>query len=115
MSDLNIEGMALAEGVVETIIAIALKDVEGVASVGAPSTTSGLLSAIQQKPSTQGIEVQATEAGTISVSVRVEVYFGQVLPELANRIRVAVADAVNTQVGINVSNVDVFIDGIRFE
>lgn len=115
MSDLNIEGMALAEGVVETIIAIALKDVEGVASVGAPSTTGGLLSAIQQKPSTQGIQVEPTEDGSIAVSIRVEVYFGQVLPELASRIRTAVADAVNAQVGINVSSVDVFIDGIRFE
>ena len=34
MSDLNIEGMTIAPGVVETIISLAARDVEGVASIG---------------------------------------------------------------------------------
>ena len=33
MSNLNFEGMAIAEGVVETIVTIAVQDVEGVASL----------------------------------------------------------------------------------
>ena len=34
MNELNLDGMALAPGVVETIVSIAAKEVEGVASVG---------------------------------------------------------------------------------
>ena len=41
MTDLNIDGMAIAPGVVETIVSIAANEVDGVASVG-PSATSGL-------------------------------------------------------------------------
>ena len=34
MNELNLDGMALAPGVVETIVSIAANEVEGVASVG---------------------------------------------------------------------------------
>ena len=63
MSDLNIEGMTIAPGVVETIISLAARDVEGVASIG-PATTSGLMDLIGGgRPSTQGIEVTTDEHG----------------------------------------------------
>lgn len=114
MSDLNIGGMALADGVIETIIAIAVKDVEGVASVGTPST-SGLLAQMKTKPSTQGIDVEVNDDDTVTVSVRIEVFFGQVLPDVADRVRESVSDAVLTQVGVKVAAVNVFIDGLRFE
>ncbi|MDD6729710.1 Asp23/Gls24 family envelope stress response protein [Hugonella massiliensis] len=114
MSDLNIGGMALADGVIETIIAIAVKDVEGVASVGTPASAS-LLSQMKAKPSTQGIDVEVNDDDTVTVSVRIEVFFGQVLPEVAARVRESVSDAVLTQVGVKVAAVNVFIDGLRFE
>ena len=53
MTELNVDGMALAPGVVETIVSIAANEVEGVACIG-PSTTSGLRSVFGSKPSTQG-------------------------------------------------------------
>lgn len=115
MSDMNFEGMALADGVVETIISIAVQEIDGVASVGSPSVGASLLSAIQAKPQIDGIEVFLHEDETISVAVHIEVVYGYVLPEIARRVREAVADAVLAQIGITVGAVDVFIDGIRFE
>lgn len=115
MSDLNVEGMALADGVLETIISIAVQEVEGVARVGGASATGGLFSSRKAKPATRGIEVSTDENDDIAVSVRIEVVFGQVLPEVAQAVRTAVANAVLTQVGAHVSSVDVYIDGIRFE
>lgn len=50
----------------------------------------------------------------LCVSVRIDVYYGHVLPELAAQVRMAVADAVASQVGIQVASVDVYIDGIQF-
>ena len=115
MTDLNIDGMAIAPGVVETIISLAARDVDGVASVGDP-TTSGIMTFIGGgKPSTQGIEVDVDENNELHVSVIMQVKSGYVLPDLAANVRQAIADAVNTQVGVQVSAVDVFIDGIQFE
>ena len=113
MTELNLDGMALAPGVVETIVSIAVGEVDGVASVG-PSTASGLRSVFAAKPSTQGIEVTVDENDKLLVSVRVDVYYGYVLPDLAANVRTAVADAVASQVGVTVGAVDVYIDGIQF-
>ncbi len=113
MAELSIAGMELAEGVVETIVAIAVKDVEGVVSLGDTSVASALLATIASKPSWQGIEVQVGEEGLL-VDVHIDVQFGRVLPTVADAVRAAVADAVRTQVGVPVERVDVYIDGIQF-
>lgn len=114
MADLNIDGMAIAPGVVETIISLAAREVEGVASVG-PAATSGIMSLIGGgKPSTQGIEVTTDENDELHVAIRMEVESGRVLPDIAANVRQAVADAVSTQVGAKVAEVDIYIDGIQF-
>lgn len=112
MSELNLDGMAIAPGVVETIVSIAVGEVEGVASLG--SAGGGVLSKLGGKPSAQGIELEVTEDNELKIAAHVEVYFGQVLPEVADRVRSAIADAVASQVGVEVSSVDVYIDGIQF-
>lgn len=115
MTDLNFDGMAIAPGVVETIISLAARDVDGVASVGDP-TTSGIMSLIGGgKPSTQGIEIETGEDESLYVAVRLYVKSGYVLPDVAAEVRQAIADALETQVGAKVSAVDVYIDGIQFE
>ena len=113
MKDLTIDGMAIAPGVIETIVSIAVNDVDGVASVG-PAVTSGIWSAIATKPSTQGIDVEVDENDALHVTVRVEVYNGYVLPDLAESIRQAVDQAVASQVGLTVGSVDVYVDGMQF-
>lgn len=113
MTDLNVDGMALAPGVVETIVSIAVGEVEGVASVG-PSSTSSLRAVFASKSATQGIDVVLDEEDKLHISVRIDAYYGTVLPELAANVRQAVADAVASQVGIPVGAVDVYIDGMQF-
>ena len=115
MADLNIDGMNIAPGVVETIVSLAARDVDGVAAIG-DSAASGILSLIGGgKPSTQGIEVDVDENDELHISIRLQVKSGRVLPDLAANVRRAVVDAVNTQVGASVGSVDVYIDGIQFE
>ena len=83
-------------------------------SVGDP-TTSGIISIIAGgKPSTQGIEIDVDENGNLHVSLRLYVKSGMVLPELAEDVRQAIADALSSQVGVQVGSVDIFIDGIMF-
>lgn len=112
-TEVSVEGMSLAPGVVETIISLAAKDVEGVASVGTGGA-SGLLSALAQKPSTAGVETMLDDDGKLVVSLHVEVCYGQVLPELAANLREAISDALLMQAGVEVSAVDIYIDGIQF-
>lgn len=115
MSELNVDGMALAPGVAETIISIAASEVEGVASVGsAGSANRSLRTVFGQKPSTQGIDVATDESGALQVSVRIEVQYGYALPDLAANVRQAIADAVAGQIGVPLASVDVYIDGIQF-
>ena len=113
MTDLNLGEMALADGVVETIVAISLQDVEGVSLAGANSP-AGFFGSFAARPQTAGIEVNCIDQQTLHVSVHIEVTYGYALPEVAGRVRSVIADAVLTQVGVEVSSVDVFIDGIQF-
>ncbi len=114
MTDLNVDGMAIAPGVVETIVSLAAQNVEGVQSVGDP-TTSGLMNILGSKPSTQGVDVEVNDENELNITVRLFVRNGQVLPELAAAVRSAISDAVNSQTGFKVASVDVFIDGISFD
>ncbi|MEG2459441.1 MAG: Asp23/Gls24 family envelope stress response protein, partial [Raoultibacter sp.] len=97
----------------ETIVSIAVKEVEGVASVGS-SGVGGLRAVFGNKPMAQGIDIVANDDDTLTVSVRIDVYYGSVLPTIADAVRVAVVDAVASQIGLTVSSVDVYVDGIQF-
>ena len=114
MTDLNIEGLAIAPGVIETIISLAAREVAGVSAVGdAPS--NNIRTIIGGKPSTQGVSVDMDENGELHVSIRLIVESGRVLPDVAAEVRRAIADALSIQVGATVGSVDVYIDGIQFE
>lgn len=111
--ELYVDGLGLAPGVMETIIAIAARDVEGVASVGS-SSFSGLRSRFAAKPAGAGIDVHMNEGEGIEVAVHIDVYYGQPIPQVAAAVRQAIADAVTTQVGFSIASIDVYVDGIRF-
>lgn len=113
MSDISIDGMALAPGVAETIVSIAASNVEGVACVGSSSATT-LFSRLVKKPATSGIEVELDENDGLVVMVRIEVYYGYVLPDVAASVRESIANAVESQIGLQISSIDIYIDGIQF-
>jgi uncharacterized alkaline shock family protein YloU len=110
----SLEGLTIAPGVVETIISAAVSQVEGVAQVGAPTISGGIISAFNRRSPTQGILVTADESGNLTVSAHVRIFYGYRLQDVAEQIRAAVADTLEGQVGVVVSTVDVFVDGIQF-
>ena len=69
MSNLNFEGMAIAEGVVETIVTIAVQDVEGVASLS-NAHANGILGAFGKKATSGSVEVVVNEDDTFSVNLK---------------------------------------------
>ena len=114
MSELNVAGMAISPNVVETIVAMAARDVEGVESLvtDVQGGIRGLLSGGKQ--SAKAIEVDVDENDQLHIALRMNVKSGYVLPDVAADVRRAVADAVAMQMGIEVGSVDIFIDGIHF-
>lgn len=113
MSDINTDGMAIAPGVMETIVILAVREVPGVASVG--SAPTGNRSVLAFKQSTQGVSVSVAEDDTVQVQVTIRFLSGHSLDAVADAVRSAVADAVLTQVGLTVSRVDIKVDGIQFQ
>lgn len=115
MTDLNVEGMAIAPNVVETIVTLAVKGVDGVASLAGGSGKGGIRGFIGGKNAEPAIQVEIADDSKMTIAVHIEVKYGSVFPDVATNVRQAVADAVATQVGAEVSAVDVYIDGVQFE
>ena len=114
MNDLNIQGMTVAPNVVETIVSLAARDVEGVAELG--TTASGSIrSILGGKQPVPGLEIEVDEDEKLYIVLRMVVKSGYVIPDVAAAVRQSVADAVSMQVGVGVSAVDIFVDGIRFD
>ena len=107
------ETMSLAPGVMETIVRIAVGEVDGVAGVCSPQT-SAPRKLFAPKPVAPGVDVTMDENGKASVALHLSVQYGQVLPDVAAPVRKAVAEALQAQVGVDVNSIDVYVDNIAF-
>lgn len=113
MSDTQTSGMAIAPDVLDTIVALALKDVAGIANVGQAS--SKFFSLFSSKQDQQGVTVSQVTEDTIDVSVVITVLDGYSLDKIAAEARAAIADAIFSQTGYTVNRIDIHVDGILFQ
>ncbi len=114
MSDeIRLEGLGVAPGVLDTIVNLATEGVAGVSAIGAPGL-AGLVQKGSRKGSARAIDVTVNEDNSVCVSVHVQVEYGSKLREVAGQVQDAVADALVSQVGVEVSCVDVYVDGLVF-
>lgn len=111
--EIRLEGLGLAPGVLDTIVTVAVESVDGVAAVGA-SGLAGLVQKGSRKGSSRAVDVCVADDGALSVTVHVQVTYGHKLKEVATAIQEVVADAVQSQVGVELTAVDVYVDGIVF-
>ncbi len=108
-AELQVEGVDVATGVLDTIASLAVEGVEGVDGVHDPG-----LSGLVPKASGKGVDVVMGEDGRYAVTVHLRVTYGQPIRGVAAAVQDAVADALLSQTGIAASTVDVFVDGIVF-
>jgi uncharacterized alkaline shock family protein YloU len=111
--EIRLEGLGVAPGVLDTIVTVATESVEGVAAVGAPGI-AGLVQKGARKGAARAVEVLVSEDAKLSVSVHVQVTHGHRLREVAASIQQAVGEALTSQVGVAVTEVDVYVDGLVF-
>lgn len=110
--ELYIDGLGIAKEVIDTIVTLAVEKVDGVVSVGEGAITSGvkqLFGAKQQDAS--GIEVAVVD-DKLALALRMTVFYGYPFTQLAEEIRSVVASAIRSQIGVEVSAIDIYIDNI---
>lgn len=112
MTDSQPNGMDIAPDVLDTIVALALNDVEGIASVGVASSK---IRSFFSKQEVQGVTVSQVSDSAIDVSVVLTVFDGYSLNKIASDARKAIADAILSQAGYTVNRVDIHVDGILFQ
>ena len=110
---IEVKSLTIAPGVIETIVALAVAEVDGVAALGSRTSPGGIISSLGKKHATSGILIYEEDAQVI-VDVHVQVFYGYRLLDIAEQIRASVADALEGQANIEVAAVHVTIDAIQF-
>lgn len=101
----------ISEEVIIRISAISAREVEGVCGLGTGSAWGDFLG---KKVPAKGIKVEITESGTI-IDVHVTVKFGIKINDVAQKLQMAVKNAVETYAGLENITVNVYVDGIEPE
>lgn len=114
MKDITISGMVLSSVAVETIVSLAVKNVEGVVGLSGADQSAGPIARLFASASKEAVDVDVSEDEKLIISVRLEAEYGYVLPELADKVRTAVADAIEVQINAPVERIDVYVDAVRF-
>lgn len=114
-TEILISGIGISKQVIAQVVSGAVEKVEGVARVGGNDIASSLISVFTTKtvqPS-RAVEVDVDEQGLV-VTVHLAVFFGYQFTKLAEAVRQAAARAINEQIGVEVSAVNVCIDSLVF-
>lgn len=112
-----VNGIAIAPGVVETVISLAAAEVPGVASVGSAGPIDLIAAALNAGKgiSSTGIKVSMDENNAVAVDLTIKAYYGYRISEVADNVRTAVADAIKGQIGTEVTRVDIYVDALASE
>ncbi len=111
--EIRLEGLGVAPGVLDTIVTLAADGVDGVAGIGAPGI-AGLVQKGARKGVARAVDVSVDESGSLVVILHVQVIYGRKLREVAKQVQLAVSEALTSQVGVDVSAVDIYVDGLVF-
>jgi len=105
---ISLDGVTVAPGVVETIVALAAAQTKGVAGVCGRSALR------KKRVTAPAVDVELIEGG-LYVEIHLIVTYGFALTEVGKNVQHNVAVALDGQMGIVPAHIDVFIDGIEFE
>ena len=113
--EIKIAGIGIASDVLAAIVARAVDEVEGVASVGVKDLATNLVSMFYAKTAPAGPAVETTVVNDeLAITVHLTVFFGYPFKKLAEAVRLAVVHAIDAQVGVGTASVDVCIDNLVF-
>ena len=114
MSEIKAQGMNISKGVVEAIIQAAAHKVDGVEEVP-QGAREGVIGSLFNQPSVRGVDLHMDEADNLVVDVHVSVAYKKRFQEIAEELRKAINRALKLQIGIEASEINVYVDGIVFK
>ena len=107
--------VSFATEVVATIAGLAANEVDGVASMSAPSAGfADMFSRKEKRNYTKGVRIDL-DGNKVTVDVSIVVDYGSPVPDVARNIQENIKKAIETMSGLDVHSVDVHVTGISFE
>ena len=113
-SPTTVAHLGIAPSAIETMIVRAVYGVPGVAEVGDPKIDSRFTSILSRNSNVNGVAV-ARDGGHIVLDIRIQIYYGYKLQDIVDGIRICVADALESQMGLTIDAINVYVTAIRFE
>ena len=109
----EVGNIKIADEVVSIIAGLAATDVKGVAGMSS-GIAGGIAEMLGRKNLTKGVKVEVKEKdATIDLYIVVE--YGSRIPEIAWEIQEKVKKAVENMTGLNVSKVNIHVQGVNIE
>jgi uncharacterized alkaline shock family protein YloU len=108
--EIRVAGLGVAPGVLDTIVTLALEDIEGVAFASSGQGFGGIVN----RASGKAVDFTVDDDGAVDVRMHITAVYGTPIRAVAARVQECVADAIQSQVGAAVGKVDVYVDGIEF-
>ena len=108
--EIRLEGLGVAPAVLDTIVTLAVKGVDGVVFSSSGQGIGGIVN----RASGKAVEFKTDDEGAVTVTVHITVRYGIPLRTVAGKVQDAVADAITSQVGARMAAVNVYVDGIEF-
>lgn len=105
--------ITFANEVIATIAGLAAVDVKGVAGMSG-GFTDGITELLGRKNLSKGIKVEVG-AEEVAVDISIVVDYGIPIPEVAENIQTSVIKAVETMTGLKVVEVNIGVQGIKFQ
>lgn len=102
----------ISSDVFTTLVGDAATNCFGVKGMALRSMTDGLVHLLKQESMGKGVYIQYNDDSTISIELHIVVDQGVNIPALCNSIISEVRYKVTGATGVDVLNVDVFIDSI---
>ena len=106
--------LGIAPGVVESIVKHATLEVPGVASVGIPKVENPISSVLTRSGGDDGIVVNG-DSDSITLDITIQMYYGYKLADIVDGIRINVNDALESQTGIVIDAINIYVSALQFE
>ena len=111
--DENIGAVQIADDVVAMIASLAASEVEGVSAVG-NNLTNDLMSKVGVKNLAKGVKVDVKETN-VAVDIVVTMDYGYNIPATSRKIQDKVKAAVENMTGLNCTEVNIRIAGVKLQ
>jgi uncharacterized alkaline shock family protein YloU len=104
----------ISDEAIAVIAGLAAMEVDGVAAM-AHGTVDGIAEMLGVKPSQgRGVKVEVREED-VAIELNLMVEFGVDIPTVCQRVQERVREAVEEMTGLNVSEVDVAVQGVKLK